>query len=492
MKVLIARLNHETNTFSPIITDRDSFAPQCGAAAYAQQAGKNTAMSALIDFAQSLPGAQLITPLAAMANPSGSVQPEAYDWLCQQILDAVPGCDLILLDLHGAMVVEGGRDGEGELLQKIRTLAPKARVYVALDLHANATQKMVDHSDAIVSFKTYPHIDMLETGEHLASIVKSDLSGATRAVTAWCQLPMLSHTLRSNTNQGAMQQAVALAKAAEQREGILAVSILAGFSLADFEDVGMSVVVVANGDRALAQQVADEIGQKMWPMRADFVYSSRPLAESLREAQQLSSMAAGKPILLLDHSDNVMSGGTCDTLDVLEAALAKGLSNIAVGPICDPQAVSQAINAGVNSTITLRLGNRFPRPIATVRCEPVALQGRVIAIGDGQFTVQGPIYTGSLVEMGRSVVFDVGNAVIVITEERVEPFDLGIFESLGINPRDYQYILLKSRMYCRPVFEPICFASVECDSDIGGPTSSNYQLFQFHRVKRAVYPLNDM
>lgn len=490
MKVLVARLNHETNTFSPVVTDRESFEPQLGRAAREEQIVGNTAMTAFLRYAESLPNARVVTPLSAMANPSGSVLVDAYNWLCDQILHEASDTDLFLLDLHGAMVVEGGRDGEGELLARIRQAAPKAKIYVALDLHANVTQRMVDNVDAMLSFKTYPHVDMQETGAHLVRIVDSDLKGKTHSVTAWRQLPLLSHTLRSNTQEGAMHRAVEAAKLAEQQPGVLAVSILAGFSLADFADAGMSVVVVTDGDVGLAQRVANEIGDQIWSDREGFVYRSAALDDSLRQAKQLSQGSAGKPILLLDHSDNVMSGGTCDTLDILSAAIRGGLESIAVGPVCDPAAVAQAISAGLGEELELVLGNRFPRPIPESSPSPVALRGRVVHISDGTFKVRGPIYTGATFSMGRSIAFDIGAATIVVTEKRMEPLDLGIFECVGIDCTRYRFILLKSRMYCRPVFGPLCAAMVECDSDIGGPTSSDYRYFRFEKLRQPVFPLS--
>jgi microcystin degradation protein MlrC len=489
MKIVVARLNHETNTFSPVSTDRESFAPVLGRDARDEQLAGNTAMTAFIKFAESLPGARVITPLSAMANPSGSVQPQAYDWLCDQIVSQANDTDLFLLDLHGAMVVEGGRDGEGELLERLRRLAPTSKIVVALDLHANVTQKMVDNVDAMASFKTYPHVDMQETGELLTRITQQMLDGTSAPVTAWRQLPLLSHTLRSNTDQGAMQRAVALAKKAEQHNDVLAVSIIAGFSLADFADAGMSVLVVANGNRELAQEVANDIAAQLWSDRDGFVYESAPLHESLQAAQQAAARANGKPVLLLDHSDNVMSGGTCDTLDILARALETGLDSILVGPVCDPAAVQRAMSAGLGASIELEVGNRFARPIPEASPAPLRLQGTVRAISDGKFTVRGPIYTGANLSMGATIAFDIGPALLVITEQRVEPLDLGIFACAGIDPTQYRFILLKSRMYCRPVFGPLCSEMIECDSDIGGPTSSNYRYFRFERLRRPVFPL---
>lgn len=490
-KIVVARFNHETNTFSPIDTPLRAFNPMWNADAYRDQKGARTAMGAFLDIAESIPDTVIVTPVAAAANPSGTVSADAYDAICAAILDTVAqGCDAIMLDLHGAMVTQQADDGEGNLLEKIRRIAPTTPMCVALDLHGNLTQKMVDHCDIIVSFKTYPHIDMFETGLHAGRLLVDMLERRAAPVMAWRQLPILPHTLMSNTSAGAMQQAVEAARVAEAASGILAVSILAGFGLADFKDAGLSVVVVADRNAELADAVARRIADQMWAQRMGFIYAGEPLALSLQRAQALAAGPGRGPVLLLDHSDNVMSGGSCDTMDVLQAALQAGLSDIAVGPLCDPEAVAQLIEAGVGTRVTIALGNKTALKAQGLTKTPVVLSGTVLAISAGRFRVSGPIYTGSTVDMGRSALFDIGPAQIVVTEQRVEPYDFGVYTSIGIVPAEKTYLLLKSRMYCRPVFEPISKGLVECDSDTGGPTSSNYALFPFQKIRRPIFPLD--
>ena len=280
----------------------------------------------------------------------------------------------------------------------------------------------------------------------------------------------------------------------ESRPGILGISIMAGFSLADFEDAGMSVIVVADQNQdpshAIANEVADAL-QKMILTQADgFVYESTPIALSLQKAAALANAKGEGPVLLLDHSDNVMSGGTCDTTDILEAALQFGLSNIAAGPIADPATVKQLIAAGLNQEVTIELGNKSGWAIKGATKLPLKLTGVVKAISDGKITVTGPIFTGSILNMGPSVLFKTQDAEIVISSERVEPYDIAVMTSLGIQLESKSYVLLKSRMYCRPVFFPISKGFVECDSDQGGPTSSNYDWFDIQHIRRPIYPLD--
>lgn len=487
MKILIARLNHETNTFSPVPTPLASFAPTYGDAAYRENKGMRTAMAAFIDLAEGL-GATLVTPVSATANPSGKVHAAAYDALTARIVSAVQGCDAILLDLHGAMVAENSADGEGDLLVRVRAAAPGVPIGVALDLHGNITQKMVDHADVLVGFKTYPHVDMYETGAHAGRLLLAMLQGGPRHSVRWHPLPLMSHTLRSTTLEGAMLRAVDAARAAE-RDGMPAVTVFAGFSLADIAAPCMSVVVTGHADDPeAAQAVADRIAQQIWEERAQFVYDSEPLALSLARAQQLAQ-GASKPVLLLDHSDNCMSGGTCDAMDVLQAALDQGLDRIAVGPLCDPQAVQTLVQAGVGAQVHLELGNKVPLTQLGIAKLPLPVTGRVLAISDGEYTVTGPIYTGQRCGMGRTVLLDIGRAQIVVTERPHEPWDLAVFGCVGVDPTVFRFVLLKSRMYCRPVFVPLAEALVECDSP-SGVTSSNYALFPFSQVQRPVFPLD--
>jgi microcystin degradation protein MlrC len=488
MKILIARFNHETNTFSPVPTPLASFSPTFDEAAYQDNLGMRTAMAAFIDLGRQM-GATLVTPVSATANPSGPVHAQAYDTLTDRIVAAVPGCDAILLDLHGAMVAQNSPDGEGDLLARVRAAAPGVPIGVALDLHGNITPKIVDNADVIVGFKTYPHVDMYETGEHAGRLLLAMLQRKQAYTVRWRQLPLMSHTLCSTTLHGAMQRAVQAAQLAENA-GLPAVSIFAGFSLADIAAPFVSVVATAvdtTAGVAKAQVVIDHIAEQIWAERDQFVYHSEALGASMQRALAIAE-GATRPVLLLDHSDNCMSGGTCDTMDVLQAALAHGLRDIAVGPLCDPQAVAQMWDAGVGAQVTLGLGNKVALTQLNIVKTPLQLSGTVRVLSSGEYTVTGPIYTGQRCAMGRTVLLDTGAAHIVVTERPHEPWDMGVFRCAGLDPTQHRFLLLKSRMYCRPVFVPLSQGVVECDSQ--GVTSSDYALFPFSKVTRPVFPLD--
>ena len=490
MQIVAARFNHETNTFSPVPTPLASFGPDgptFGAAALAQGRGTRTGLGAFIEAAEAR-GAAIEIACNATANPSGRVHDAAFEALAASIVDAVGrGCDLILLDLHGAMTTVSFDDGEGELLRRVRAAAPNTPLAVALDLHGNVSAAMVACADIIVGFKTYPHVDMFETGAHVARLAFDWLDTGRRPALAWARPPLLSHTLRSATEAGAMQRAVQHARRLEA-EGLAAASIFAGFSLADIADAGMSVVAVG-ASPGEAQAAADALALGIWNDRDGFVYGSAPLAASVAEAKALrAALPAGGPVLLLDHGDNVMSGGSCDTTTLLEECLRQGLGRIAAGPYADHETVARCIDADVGARLAIELGNKTPLGLPGPQRQPFALQVEVLAISDGRFRITGPIYTGETWSMGRSVALRHAGGTLVVSERPMEPLDLGVFTCLGIDPAQFDHLLLKSRMYCRPAFGPLGCGIVECDS--GGVTGSDYGLFAFERVRRPIYPLD--
>ena len=457
MKILVARMNHETNTFSPIATPLKSFGddgPLYGKEAYAASKNTRTGIAAFIDVLEAA-GHEVVVACSATANPSGTVSANAYTHLSDTIVAAAQGCDAVALDLHGAMVAENSDDGEGDLLERVRAALPHAPIAVALDLHGKMTDKMINH-------KIKPTI-------------------------AWRRLPLILNTLCSRTDQGPMHEAVKLAQAAEKK-GLLGASVLAGFALADIAAPCISVVVVSNNDQAAAEAAAQEIAEYIWKNREGFIYQNEPLAQSIARAKDLASEPGAGPVLLLDHGDNCMSGGTCDDMNVLHEALKQGLQDIVVGPICDPEAVEQLIKAGLNATVTLPIGDKVPLTQLGITNPPRPLTGVVSRITDGQYVVSGPTYTGQRIHMGRTVCVDTPQAKIMVTETPQEHWDLGIFSHIGIDATKHRFVLLKSRMYCRPVFVPIAKALVECDG--GGVTGADSSRFPYQKLTRPVYPFD--
>jgi microcystin degradation protein MlrC len=337
MSLVIAMMKHETNSFSPVKTDWQRFldwGAHLGPAARRAYEGTAMPIGAYLKLAREL-DAEVVTPVAAEAMPSGPVAAQAYQLMSDAILDSVRrGCDAVMLDLHGAMVAETAPDGEGTLLERIRALAPGLPIAVTCDLHANLTEKMVRNATALIGYKTYPHVDMFPVGEQVGRILLRAMRGEVRPVMAWARRPLLAQTLRMGTDDEPMRTLIAMARAGEA-EGLLAATVFGGFPLADFADAGMSAVVVADGDRERARQAAERLMDAAWERREDFLYRPEPLAAAVARAK---AMREG-PILLLDHADNVGSGGTEDVMTVLSEVMRQGLEDVAVAAVFDPEAV---------------------------------------------------------------------------------------------------------------------------------------------------------
>ncbi len=486
MRVVIAMMKHETNTFSPVATPLKRFTQHAchfGKDAFRAFKGTNTPMAAFIDLAESAK-AEIVTPVAAEAWPSGVVHAEAYQRISDSICEAVSkGCDAVFLDLHGAMVAETTDDGEGTLLERIRTMAPELPIAVALDLHANLTAKMVHNCDAIAGYTTYPHVDMYQTGIRAGQILIQKLKGEVHPTMAWTNRPMLPHTLRMSTDSPPMGDLVAMARAAEEQKA-LAATVFGGFPLADFSDAGLSTVVVTNANCPLAEHLSASLADAAWERRHEFVYQAEPLAQSVARAKEFSE----GPILLIDHADNCASGGTQDTMAVVEEVVRQGLGDVAVGAIRDPEAVARLIEIGVGTTATIPLGGKVDMPSIEKRGKPLEVTGKVRVISDGDFVVRGPMYTGVQMHMGKVVVFDTGKVQLLVIENNHEPFDLGMFRSVGIEPTAKRYLLLKSRLHYRAGFLPIAKHIVECNGT--GVTSSDYSQFKFSKIRRPIFPFD--
>lgn len=489
MKIVIAQMEHETNTFSPVETPWESFGPDgpyIGKHAYHAMKGTKTPIGAFIDVAEKI-NAEIVTPVAGFAYPSGPVSSAAYDLFCNLIIEDVKqGCDLIMLDLHGAMVVKDRTlDGEGTLLTKIRDIAPTIPIAVSLDLHANVTAAMVNNANIIVGYKTYPHIDMYETGALAGELLLKLHRGEIKPTMHWDNIPVLAQTLKMNTSEGAMKDYAERAALSEQNINVLVSSAFGGFPMADIPDAGMSAVVITNNDDELAQTECNAILEVAWAKKEFFIWIDEPLEHAISQAKTLDE----GPILLLDHPDNCATGATQDTMTTLREALKQGLTDIAVGPIRDPEAVNELIESGKGSIVTLPIGGKTDMPAINKKGEPLELTGVVKNITDGDYVITGPQFTGVKASMGRTVVFDTGDAEIVITEKLQEPWDQGVFTSVGIEPTSKKYLLLKSRMYFRPVFLPIAKHSVYCAGV--GVGSSDWTMFNYEKIRRPIYPLDN-
>jgi microcystin degradation protein MlrC len=481
-KLVLAMMMHETNTFSPVPTPLASFRPLAGEAAIAEFQDTNTQLGGFLAVAREA-GAEIVLPVAGGAHPSGYVDRAAYEDMAGAIVGAVRGgCDAVLLALHGAMVAEHLDDGEGELLRRLRAVAPRVPIAVGLDFHAHMTAAMVDHATVIAGYCTYPHVDMAETGRRAGRTLLRALRGEVAPAMVWGSRPIMTSTLVHTPSRQPMQDVMAMAMAAEASGAVLNASVFGGFPHADIPHISLSTVIVCDRQTDAGRALRDRVLATAWERREDFLYRGAPLAEQIAHARGLGD----GPIVLVDHGDNTASGGTQDVMSVIEEVMRQGLTDVVAGPICDPPGVRRLVEAGTAAGVTLPLGGRIDMPQIDLPGRPLTVTGKVIRITDGEFTVTGPMATGTRVRMGRTAVLDTGAMQIVVSEGRSEPFDLGVFTHCGIDPRRKRYVLIKSRQHFRAGFEPIARHIVLCDGD--GVTSSDLRLFTYRRRPRPLFP----
>lgn len=491
MKVGIAMMSHETNTFSPVITDLERFSggheqPLSGDDAIKVYADTASCLGGYLKIATAR-GADVEMGIAAGAPPSGPVENDAFEYMCAAIVQLASGVDALLLDLHGAMATMSFDDGEGELLARLRAQYPDLPICVCLDMHANVTRQMVDNCSVLTGYHTYPHIDMDGTAQRAANIFFDMLEGRCQPVIHWQNAPMLPHVMRQGTDDFPNRELQL--RAIEMEQGTcLAASLFTGFPHADIFDAGLSAVVVSDANPDTAKKCADELLDFAWQERQKFVYQLEDLPTSMSRASASASSPGDGPVIILDHYDNTASGGTMDTTEVLAAIIEAGLDDVAVFGFYDPDVVEQMIEAGVGNTVTVELGGKLPMPALEIQSKPLTLTGEVKLICNGKFKARVAMSRGLTINMGRAAVLSVTGVDIAVISRHIEPYDPECFRALGIEPTQKKFLMLKSRIHYRVGFKPMAKEIVECAGR--GVCTSDYDQVVFEKVRRPIYPLD--
>ena len=320
-------------------------------------------------------GAEAVTPIAAESWPSNRASRETFERLVRPLEDAVrAGCDAVLLDLHGAMVAEGADDAEGEILARVRRIAPDVPIAVAFDYHTNLSPEIVANATVITGYKTYPHVDMYETGRARRRDPRAHAARRDRARdgVGLAAARSLDHAARTGGRAVRRHRRRSHAK----RSATAACSprpCCRRSRMPDTPYTGCSAVVVADarrGGKAAARSVCDAMLKIAWDRRDEYVYRPRPLSESIAAAARIGNARPAGPVLLIDHCDNCGSGGAQDVMTVVEAILAQGLEDVAIAPIRDPDAVARMIEAGIGANVTLALGGKTDMPSIGLKGRP--------------------------------------------------------------------------------------------------------------------------
>jgi len=453
MHVFIAMLSTETNTFSPVPTayaDYADFYLRRGTATLDPPNLMTEALHVWRSRTEAM-GGRVTESLSAIAEPAGLTTANTYARLRGMILDdlrAAGPVDIILLQLHGAMIAEGCDDCEADLTAAVRAICPDAVIGVALDCHCHMRPALMDAADLLICFKEYPHDDATPRAEEIFDLAIRTWRGEAAPQMALFDCRMIALFL---TKAGAMQDVVAQLHAAEAAPGILSVSFCHGFPWGDVPDTSARVLVTADGDAGLAQEVADRLGQMIYDRRADLVPAYPDLDAGLDQAVA----APRRPAVLADMSDNPGAGAPGDSTYVLRAVLDRGLTDVALGMIFDPMAVRACVGAGVGATLQLRIGGK------TEPCsgQPLDVTGEVMQIvhNAGQHLGAGLEPMGTLIWLRLP-----GEVDVLLNDLRTPVYHPEAFTQAGITLKNKAIIAVKSLFHFYGPFAQISDTIIFC------------------------------
>ena len=428
-------------------------------------------------------GFELVPTVFASATPSGIVTKEAFDQILGDIVSGIAAAepfDAVVLHLHGAGVSEEYMDIEGKVLQEVRKLAGDRPVVATFDLHANYTDLMLENADMLIGYDTYPHVDGYERGLEAVELTAKMLEGSLKPTLGFRQPPMLPALQVQFTGKYPMKRLIEEAHRMEELEGVETVTVAAGFPWSDIPEAGMSFIVTTNDDQELADRRAGELHDLAWNMRRDFLVRPVPMGEALRHVK----MSEKGPIVLADIGDNPGGGAPEDGTVVLKAILDEGLIGGVLALIWDPESVRAAVDSGLGNEVSLILGGKTD----DMHGEPLKVSGVVKHISDGKFTNLGPMSTGAESDMGETVVLDIGGNDVIVTSKRVQPLDLGLYESQGIDITGKRFVVVKSSVHYRAAHDPVASEIIELDTP--GLTSPRLAGFNFKNIRRPIFPLD--
>ena len=453
----IGGFQHETNTFSSTPAALADFeAPDAwpgltrGDAMLEAVAGINLPAAGFVQEARSLHH-DLVPLTWCSAQPSGRVTQAAYEHISALLLEDLRragSVDGVYLDLHGAMVAEHVDDADGELLRRVRALVgTDVPIVASLDYHANVSTLMARAASALVSYRTYPHVDMAECGTRAARVLQ-DLFRRQRPAVALEPLdfliPLTSQSTLVEPMRSLMEQAQRL-----QQPPLLSVCLMPGFPAADVADCGPAAYACGyNGDaaRAAAANIAREVQACEHEFALELYSVEQAIAATTRRAAP-----RGKPIILADTQDNPGAGGHADTMSLIKALVASNARGVLAGVICDPAAAARAHAAGEGALVDMPLGAHA----GTAGETPLAARYRILALGDGRFTGTGPFYRGGRFELGPMALLEVGGVHIAVASRKQQAADQAMFRHLRAEPAAYAVLALKSSVHFRADFGPI-------------------------------------
>lgn len=473
-RVALAGFLHETNTFAPTkarmadFVQGGGYMPLArGKAVLSQGRDINLGIGGAVQFGESA-GWEMVPILWAGAIPSAHVSKDAYESISDEIVSGIAGADAldgVFIDLHGAMVAEHEYDGEGRLLKRLReVVGPHVPIAAALDLHGNITQDMVDAADVLVGFRTYPHVDMAETGHRAAAQLDALMARGAPFAAAFRRLPFLVPIAWQSTRAQPGQRIYELV-AEQEGGGVASTSFFFGFPAADFPGCGPTVICYGE-TQADADRAADAIEQAVLAAEPELAGETFEPEAGVNEAMRIAR-GASRPVVIADTQDNPGAGGDSNTTGMLRALVARGAQRAALGNMVDPRAAAAAHEAGQGAEIEIALGG------FSGIAGDTPFEGRftVEALSDGKLVAKGPFYGGAPLDMGPSACLRIGDVRVVVTTNKAQMADREMYRFVGIEPEQQAILVNKSSVHFRADFDGIAETILTCTAPGPMPVS---------------------
>lgn len=479
MRIAIAGFSHESNSFYSQPTQLEDFGVCEGADLIGQYAETFHEIAGYIAGAEQF-GYELHPLLAASATPGGPVTAAAYEHFVGRILsglEAAPSLDGVLLALHGAMVAEGFPQADGETVRRVRALVGDLPIAVTHDYHANVPPELVAAADALVIYKTNPHIDQRERGLQAASILTRQIRGEVQPKMALVKPEVLFNIYFHNTSVAPMQPLMQAAIELESATGILGCSMAGGYQYADVPYMGPSVVVIADGDEERARREAERLGEQMWAVRDQL----KAVVPAPAAAVRLALESEETPVCLLDMGDNIGGGSSGDSTFVLEQLLAQGADGWVVS-IWDAESAQVCFAAGVGGQVQLRVGGKTDDMHGPI----LELAGRVRTLHDGSYEERERRHGGGrYFDQGPTAVVQVGKGLLLLNSVRACPNSIHQITCAGIQPEQQRILVAKGAVAPRAAYEPVCPRLIEVAS--GGATAIDRSPDEYRLARKSLY-----
>lgn len=491
MRIALGQLWQETNTLNPVPTTREDF-EHFGVyrgRKFLEQMAESNDPGGFIQTLRGWPESPELVGLVRLAAwPSGSLTAATFEWCCYEMMTALTratSLDGVLLALHGAMAAEGHPDVEGEVLQAVReVVGPNVPIVATLDLHVNLTQPMIDAADALVLYHTMPHIDIYETGQRAARIMRSILIDGVRPTTGYVRIPAVIPAERANTqaDSGVAAEMKQLVQAIEHRPGVLTAGLATVQPWLDVPGLSSAAVVTTDGNADLARSCCTELAETFWQRRREFL----PELHTAAEAVDLARRVAGGLVVLSDAADATTSGSPGDSVWILRELMRHRWRAPCLVTIVAPDLVERAGEAGVGARIDATVGGVRDSRFGT----SVEMQLTVERLFDARFSMTGHIGRNMAIDMGRSAVLRQGEIFLIVTSNSGPHFAPELFETAGYDPFDAAVLVAKSPCGFRAVYESQ--ASAIFNVKAPGCAPSDFWTYNFQQITRPLWPWDEI